>query len=146
MFEALQQLLPETLSAEQLLSILILVAGLDAFIVLSAVSLGVLFVSFKAGKLVYDAIDKLIEWAVLTVLRIIEDVLESPPLDKIPVFQLALVAVKMVYDAINGAQRLLEFAINLAVTALAAALIILFALALASVNLAALSAVVYYLT
>ncbi len=145
MFEALQQLLPETLSAEQLLFTLMLVAGLDAFIVLSAASLCVLFVSFKAGKAIYDAIDKLIEWAVLTVLRLAEDVLESPPFDKIPVFQLALVGVKMAYDVVNGAQRLLEFAINLAVTALAAALVIVFALALASVNLAALGAVAYYL-
>ena len=78
-------------------------------------------------------------------LRLAEDVLESPPLDKIPVFQLMLVGVKKAYDVVNGAQRLLEVAINIVVTALAAALMTLCLLALVLLNLAALWTVLYYL-
>ncbi len=145
MLAALPQLLPGTLSQGQLLLMILLVASLDAFIVGSAVALGVLFIAFKAGKAVYDAVDKLVEWIIFTVLRLAEDVLESPPLDRIPAFQLVLMGVKKAYDVVNGAQRLLEVAINIVVTALAAVLMTLCLLALVLLNLAALGTVIYYL-
>ncbi len=145
MLAALPQILPGTLSQGQILLIILLVASLDALIVGSAVALGVLFIAFKAGKAVYDAVDKLVEWIIFTALRLAEDVLESPPLDKIPAFQLVLVGVKKAYDVVNGAQRLLEVAINILVTALAAVLMMLCLLALVLLNLAALGTVIYYL-
>ncbi len=145
MFAALPQLLPETLSSGQLLLILLFVAGLDAFIIASAASLGFLFVAFKAGKAAYDTIDKLADWLIYTAFRLAEDVLESPPLNRVPFFQLVLVGVKKAYDIVSGSQKLVEFAINAAITALAAALMLLCALALALLNLAAIGAAIYYI-
>jgi len=127
------------------LIIVIAVLALDLALVAVAVSLGILFAAFKAGKAVYDAIDKLVEWLIFTAFRLAEDLLESPPLDQVPLFQLVLVGVKKAYDIVNGAQKLIELAIDLLVTALAAVLLLLCALALALLNLAALGAIVYSL-
>ncbi len=145
MLLTLQQLLSGQQSPWILLLIILLVLALDGSLAMVAISLGVLFVAFKAGKAAYDAIDRLIEWLIFTVFRLTEDVLESPPLDKVPFFQLVLVGIKKAYDIVNGSQKLIEFAVNLAVTALAAVLILSCALALALINLAALGAVIYYL-
>jgi hypothetical protein len=145
MLLTLQQLLSGQQSPWILLLIILLVLALDGSLAMIAIALGVLFVAFKAGKAVYDAVDKLIEWLIFTILRLAEDVLESPPLDKVLFFQLVLVGVKKAYDVINGAQKLIELAVNLAATALAAVLILSCALALALVNLAALGTIVYYL-
>jgi hypothetical protein len=124
---------------------MIIVLCLDVAMVAGAIALGLLFIAFKAGKAVYDTIDKLIEAAITTAFRLAEDALESPPLDKIPIFQLVLVGIKKAYDLINGAQKLIEAAINLFVTAVAAILVLLCGLALAAINMAALGAVIYYL-
>jgi len=78
-------------------------------------------------------------------LRFIEDALESPPLNRVAFLQLVLVGVKKAYDIINGAQKLLEIAINVAVTLLAVVLAVAYVLALAFLNLAALGLVILYL-
>jgi len=145
MLPMLVQLLPAQSSPWAILLIIVVVLALDGSLAMIALALGVLFVAFRAGKAVYDALDKLVEWLIFTVFRLAEDVLESPPLDKVPFFQLVLVGVKKAYDIVNGAQKLIELAINLAVTALAVMLILLCGLALAMVNLAALGAIVYCL-
>ncbi len=145
MLTILAQLLPAQSPLWTVLLIIIVVLALDGSLAMIAISLGVLFVAFKAGKAVYDAIDKLVDWLIFTAFRLAEDVLESPPLDKVPLFQLMLVGVKKAYDVVNGAQRLIELAINLLVTALAVTFMLLCLLALALVNLAALGAVIYYL-
>jgi len=139
------QLLPAQSSPWAILFIIVVVLALDGSLAMIALALGVLFVAFKAGKMAYDAIDRLVDWLIFTIFRLAEDVLESPPLDRVPFFQLVLVGVKKAYDIVNGAQKLIELAINLAATALAAALMLLCGLALALVNLAALGAVVYCL-
>lgn len=58
---------------------------------------------------------------------------------------IVLVGVKKAYDIVNGAQKLIEFAVNLVVTALAVTFIVACVLTLALINLAALGAIVYYL-
>jgi hypothetical protein len=145
MLAALPQFLPQTLSSGQLLLILFIVACLDAAIAFGAVVFGILFVAFKAGKAVYDTIDKIVDWAIYTVFRMAEDALETPPLDKVPLLQLVLVGVKKAYDIINAGQKLIELAISLLVTALAAILVLACGLALAVINASALGAVIYYL-
>ncbi len=146
MLAALPQYLPQTLASWQLLLIIIIVVCLDLAMVACAIVLGMSFIAFRAGKAVYDTVDRLIEFAINTAFRLAEDALESPPLDKVPIFQLVLVGIKKAYDLINGAQKLIEFAINLSVTAVAAILVLLCGLALAAVNIAALGAVAIYLT
>jgi hypothetical protein len=145
MLTILAQLLPAQSPLWTVLLIIIVVLALDGSLAMIAISLGTLLVAFKAGKAVYDAIDKLVEWLIFTAFRLVEDALESPPLDKVPFFQLALVGVKKAYDIINGSQKLIELAINFAVTALAVTLMSLCLLALALINMAALGAIIYYL-
>lgn len=146
MLTTLPQLLPAQSSTWTLLLIIILVLVLDGLLVTIAISLGMLFIAFKAGKVVYDTIDRLVDWLIFTILRLAEDVLESPPFDKVPFFQLVLVGVKKAYDIVNGAQKLIEFAVNLVVTALAVTFIVVCVLTLALINLAALGAIIYCMT
>jgi hypothetical protein len=145
MLFALPQLLPGQVSPWVLLLIVLLALSLDILLFTSGFALIVLFVVFKAGKAVYDAIDKAVEWIIDTVLRFIEDALESPPLNRIAFLQLVLVAVKKTYDLINGAQKLLEAVINVAVTLLAVVLAVAYVAALAALNLTALGLVIIYL-
>jgi hypothetical protein len=145
MLYALPQLLPDQVSPWMLLLIVLVALSLDILLFTSGFALIVLFVVFKAGKAVYDAIDKAIEWIIDTVLRFIEDALESPPLNRIAFLQLVLVGVKKAYDIINGAQKLLEVAINVAVTLLAIVLAVAYVIALAMLNLVALVLVIHYL-
>ncbi len=137
-------LLPAHLPSWALLLILLLVLALDILLVLSAIALGVLFTAFKAGKLAYDAIDRLVDRLIYTVLCLLEDVLESPPLDTVPFFQLVLVGVKKAYDLLNGAQKLVEFAVNAAVTAFAVLFMLALVLGLAVINLVALGLLLSY--
>jgi hypothetical protein len=146
MLTILAQLLPAQSSQWTVLLIIIVVLALDGSLAMVAIALGVLYVAFKAGKAAYDAIDKLVDWLIFTIFRLAEDVLESSPLDKVPLFQLVLVGVKKAYDVVNGSQKLIEFAVNLLATALAATFMLLCLLALALVNLAALGAIVYCMT
>jgi hypothetical protein len=138
-------LLPDQVPGSTLLLFILIVLALDGSLAMVAISLGTLLVAFKAGKAIYDTIDKLIEWLIFTVLRLAEDALETPPLDKVPFFQLALVGIKRAYDIINGSQKLIELAINFVVTTLAVTLMSLCLLALALINMAALGAIIYYL-
>jgi hypothetical protein len=145
MFISLPQLFPGHVSPWVLLSIIVLVLALDAILLVSIVALGALFVVFKAGKMAYVMIDRTIDRLIVMVLRIVEDVLESPPLDRVPLFSWALVGVKKAYDIINGAQGLVVVAINIGVTLLAAFLFMACVAALAVVNLSALFIVLNYL-
>ena len=145
MFISLPQLLPEHVSPWVLLFIIIVVLALDAILIISAFALGILFIVFKAGKMAYVMIDRTIDKLILMALRIVEDVLESPPLDRVPLFSWALVGVKKAYDIVNGAQGLLVVAINIGVTLLAAVLFLACVSALAVVNLSALFIVLNYL-
>ncbi len=144
MFISLPQLLPGHLSPWVLFSIIILVLALDTILIISIVALGALFIVFKAGKMAYVMIDNTIDKLILTALRIVEDVLESPPLDKVPLFSWALVGVKKTYDIVNGAQGLVVAAVNICFTLLAAVLFMACVAAFAFVNLSALFIVLNY--
>lgn len=137
-------LLPDQLSQTQLLMLIFLVISLDILIVALAIAGATLFVAFKAGKGVLQIIDKAVDWAVYTFLRLAEDTLESPPFDKLPIMQLALVGVKKAYDVYSAAQMLVVAVINVVVTAVAIALALLFVVSLFILNLAALATVIHY--
>jgi hypothetical protein len=140
------QLLPEQLSPWMLLLFIIVVLSMDALLVFMAASLGVVLIAFKAGRAVLQYIDKAVNWVIYTAFRLVEDVLESPPLDKVPILQLLLVGVKKAYDIVNGAQALIMFAVNAVVTFLAIVFMLVFILGLAAINIAAIGLVIRYIT
>jgi hypothetical protein len=137
-------LLPDQLSQTQTLVLIFLVLLIDVLIVALGIAGAFLFAAFKVGKGVLQIVDKAVDWAVYTVLRLVEDTLESPPFDRLPIMQMALVGVKKAYDVYSAAQGLVVAAINVVVTLVAIALFFLAAASLAILNLAALATVIHY--
>jgi len=137
-------ILPGQLSQTQLLILIFLVLSLDILIVALGVAGAFFFTAFKAGKNVQHMADKTVDYVVFTVLRLLEDALESPPFDKVSALQPALLGVKRAYDLYSSAQGLVVAAINAVVTLVAIALCFLFVASLVILNLAALVAVVHY--
>lgn len=145
MFVSLPQLLPQSLPAWLVILLAIVVLALDVLLVGGIVVLGAAFTAFRLGKLIYDKFIKLIDQLVHRLLCFLEDILESPPLDRAPFLSLVLVGVKMAYDLINGAQRLIETLISIAVALLAFILVLSCGLWLLVINAAAVWMVVRYL-
>ncbi len=135
---------PGQLSQMQLLILIFLVLALDILMVALGIAGATLFVAFKAGKGILQLIDKAVDYVVFTVLRFLEDALESPPFDKLPIMQMVLVGVKKAYDVYSAAQGLIVAIINVVVTLVAVALFFLLVASLALLNLAALATVVHY--
>ncbi len=137
-------LLPGQLSQTQLLILIFLVLSLDILIVALGIVGAFFFAAFKVGKNVLQMVDKAVDYVVFTVLRLLEDALETPPFDKVPILQLVLVGVKKAYDIYSAAQGLIVAVINAVVTLVAVALLFLLVASLAILNLAALVTVVHY--
>jgi hypothetical protein len=137
-------LLPDQLSQAQILLLILVVLAVDVAMVVFASVMAFLFIAFKAGKGILKAIDKAMDWAVYTVLRIAEDFLESPPFDKVPILQLVLVGVKKAYDLYSAAQGLIVVIVNIVVTLVAIVLAVMFVLAFVALNAATLGAVIHY--
>lgn len=137
-------LLPDQLSQTQLLALIFLVLFIDVLTVALGIVGAFLFVAFKVGKGALQVVDKAVDWAVYTFLRLVEDTLESPPFDRLPIMQMALVGVKKAYDIYSAAQGLVVAVINVVVTLVAIALFFLSVASLAILNLAALATVIHY--
>jgi hypothetical protein len=118
--------------------IIVLILVLDVLLVLGLAALAILFVAFRAGKLVYDTLNKTIDRLVYAALCVLEDLLESPPLNRAPILSWALVGVKLAYDILNAFQNAIERAISVGVTVLSALLGVAAVGVLAAANVAAL--------
>ena len=118
--------------------IIIVILVLDILIVISLAAVSVLFIAFRAGKLAYDMINKTIDRLVYVVLCFLEDILESPPMDRAPILGWALIGVKLAYDIINAFQNIIERIVAILVTLLAAAIGIAAMGALFAINACAL--------
>lgn len=138
-------LFPAQLSATSLLIMILVVLALDVIIIVLGIVGAVLFITFKAGKGIPQAIDKAVDYAVFTALRLVEDALESPPLDKVPILHLVLVGVKKAYDLFSAAQGLILVVVNIAVTLVAIALALLLVAALLALNMAAVGTAIHYI-
>jgi hypothetical protein len=102
--------------------LLIVILVLDVSIAISVVVISALFVMFHAGKLAHDLVNRTIDRLVYSVLCFLEDLLESPPMDRAPILGWALIGVKLAYDMINAFQNMIERIVVILVTLLAAAI------------------------
>lgn len=126
--------------------ILFIVLAIDVIMLVLGAGLAVVFVAFKLGTAILAVIDKVTRLIVNTAFRLVEDALESPPLDKVPLFQWALIGVKKAYDLFNVAQAALMFALNIVVLLVAFAVAAVFVTVLVALNVAALWTIVGYVT
>ena len=118
--------------------IIIVILVLDVLIAISLVAVSVLFVAFHAGRLVYDLINKTIDWLVYAALCFLEDLMKSPPLNRAPILSWALIGVKLAYYIVNVFQNMIERIVAILVTLLAAAMLIAAAGVLIAINASAL--------
>lgn len=88
--------------------IIVLILVLDVLLVLGLAALAILFAAFRSGKLAYDLLNKIVDKLVYRALCFLEDLLESPPLDRAPILSWALIGVKLAYDTINAFQNTIE--------------------------------------